>query len=150
MKPVTAIGPTFQGNFNGAAGAAAAVVSAAGAATGAADEVGAVAGAGAEAGVCATAVKAIVMTAPATICNLRFEAEVIGTIPPKKVFVIFAKNEFKPERDKKDCPRSGPIYPCAEPSQISGTHILWNPKGDFRTREPFRSFRINSSNARIK
>jgi hypothetical protein len=69
MKPLMSMGPTLHVGAAGAAGA------------GVAAGVGAGAGV---AGVCAPAIRAIAMAAPAIDCSMRFVFMFIGAVPPKK------------------------------------------------------------------
>jgi hypothetical protein len=70
---------------------------------------GAVAGV---AGVCAPAIKAMVIVAPAIACSMRFGFKYIGTVPPVKSLVGIRQGEFikKTERAKHF------IWPCATSS----------------------------------
>jgi len=80
MKPLMSMGPTLQ---VGAAGAAAGAAGAWSAGAGAEAGAGVAGGAGGGvAGVCAPAIRAIDMTAPAIVCRIRFEFKYIGTVPP--------------------------------------------------------------------
>jgi len=81
------MGPTLQ---VGAAGAAGVWSAGAGVEAGAAAGAGAGADAGAgEAGVCAPAIMAIAMAAPAIDCSMRFGFMYIGTVPPRKRCLVY-------------------------------------------------------------
>jgi len=100
-----------QENGAGAAGASAAGVDgweAAGAGAGVA------AGAGVS-GVCAPAIKAIAMAAPAIVCSMRFGFLDIGTIPPK--ICCITQNEFSQKALAKCGTLSGAISLLAWPSE---------------------------------